>query len=146
RAAAVDRQRDRNRTGRGRKDRRTKDGSRRCAAVGYAVPVALRRDSKWGLIACFSRSRGGRRGGLFANRQGNLQRTHFVGSVVEDADADEELACGQVELLRKIEWLIIRDCLVVQGHLHSLAETGDQLRVRVVGGKVEFKRAVVRRV
>jgi hypothetical protein len=83
-------------------------------------------------------------GGLFfGDGEGDFEGADFVGGGVEDADAEEELAGGKVELLEEAEWTL--DELLVLGvaerQFDGLTEAGDEFAVGVVGGDVDFERA-----
>ena len=66
-------------------------------------------------------------GSLFRDGEGDFQGAEFARGGVEDADAEEELAGGQVELLGELVRAL--DELPVLGrgerHLDGLAEAGD---------------------
>ena len=83
-------------------------------------------------------------GGLFfGDGEGDFEGADFVGGGVEDADAEEELAGGQVELLEEAEGTL-NELLVLgvaERHFDGLTEAGDEFAVGVVGGDVDFERA-----
>jgi len=78
----------------------------------------------------------GFRGLFFGDGEGDFEGADFVGGGVEDADAEEELAGGQVELLEEAEGTL-NELLVLgvaERHFDGLTEAGDDFAVGVVGG------------
>src|ERR1035441_8346191 len=73
------------------------------------------------------REHGGFRGLFFGDGEGDFEGADFVGSGVEDADAEEELAGGKVELLEEAEWTL--DELRSEEHTSELSHLGNSYRV-----------------
>ena len=91
------------------------------------------------------RLRGYRTVGILRNNHRDVDGADPLGDAIEHANAEGDEAWGKVELLEELEGCTDEISVLGCGERerHGLAAAIDQLAVGVVGGDVEFHRAVV---